>query len=67
MTLGYISLGIVGFGLAVKFFAVLPGDDHNWNHIFQPMGRIAWPTKWHSQWQKDARKPKGETPSLVSQ
>jgi Ni/Fe-hydrogenase subunit HybB-like protein len=71
MTLGYISLGILGFGLAVKFFAVLPGDDHDWNHIFRPIGRIAWPDKWlwwpQLPWQASrSAKSKGETPSLAS-
>lgn len=69
MTLGYISLGIVGFGLAVKFFAVLPGDDHDWNHIFRPMGRTGVPVRW-LQWlghrEDDATQSKGETPSLAS-
>ena len=68
MALGYISVGIVGFGLAVKFFAVLPGDDQDWNHVFRP---IALPANW-MQWpwkvvQTDApAKSKGERPSLVS-
>ena len=35
MTLGYISLGIVGFAVAVKYFAVLPGDMEDWNHMFR--------------------------------
>jgi hypothetical protein len=38
MAAGYISLGIVTFALAVKYFAVLPGDDRDWNHIFRPIG-----------------------------
>ena len=38
MAAGYISLGIVAFALAVKYFAVLPGDDRDWNHIFRPIG-----------------------------
>jgi len=40
MAAGYISLGVVAFALAVKYFAVLPGDDRDWNHIFRP---ISWP------------------------
>jgi len=35
MTIGYISLGIVGFALAVKYFAVLPGDIEEWNYMFR--------------------------------
>ena len=35
MTLGYISLGIVAFGLAVKYFAVLPGEIKDWNYMFK--------------------------------
>jgi len=35
MAIGYISLGIVGFLLAVKYFAVLPGDIKDWNHMFR--------------------------------
>lgn len=68
ISLGYISAGIVGFGLAVKFFAVLPGDDHDWNHIFRP---IALPVRWLT-WPRQAphedipSKSKGETPSLAS-
>lgn len=66
ISLGYISLGIVGFGLAVKFFAVLPGDDHDWNHVFRPIGRLAVPVKW-IRWPFHASAtPKGESPSLVS-
>ncbi|HME35673.1 MAG TPA: Ni/Fe-hydrogenase cytochrome b subunit [Candidatus Sulfotelmatobacter sp.] len=35
MTVGYISLGIVGFSLAVKFFAVLPGEIKDWKYMFR--------------------------------
>jgi len=35
MTLGYISLGIVAFSLAVKYFAVLPGEIKDWNYMFK--------------------------------
>jgi len=35
MTVGYIALGIVGFALAVKYFAVLPGDIADWNYMFK--------------------------------
>jgi Ni/Fe-hydrogenase subunit HybB-like protein len=38
MALGYISLGMVLFLLAVNFFAVLPGEASAWNHDFRPMG-----------------------------
>jgi Ni/Fe-hydrogenase subunit HybB-like protein len=33
----YVSLAIVGFGLAVKYFAVLPGDTSNWNNTFRAL------------------------------
>jgi len=35
MTIGYISLGVVAFGLAVKYFAVLPGEVKDWNYMFK--------------------------------
>ena len=35
ITVGYISLGIVAFGLAVKYFAVLPGEIEDWNYMFK--------------------------------
>ena len=35
MTIGYIALGIVGFLLAVKYFAVLPGENEEWNYMFR--------------------------------
>jgi len=35
MTVGYISLGIAAFGLAMKYFAVLPGDIAEWNYMFR--------------------------------
>jgi len=34
MTIGYISLGIVAFRLAVKYFAILPGEIKDWNEMF---------------------------------
>jgi hypothetical protein len=33
MSIGYIALGIVAFGLAVKYFAVLPGAIEDWNQM----------------------------------
>jgi Ni/Fe-hydrogenase subunit HybB-like protein len=35
MTIGYISLGILAFVLAVKYFAVLPGEIEDWNYMFR--------------------------------
>jgi len=35
MAIGYISLGILAFGLAVKYFAVLPGEIKDWNYMFR--------------------------------
>jgi len=51
MTIGYISLGIVAFVLAVKYFAVLPGDIEDWNHMFRVM-----------RLRRAASTAKGETP-----
>src|SRR5271165_1756775 len=45
MTVGYIALGIVAFDLAVKYFAVLPGEIEEWNHMFRlvrPLRLRAW-------------------------
>lgn len=33
MTLGYVSLGIAAFGVAVKCFAVLPGEIAEWRYV----------------------------------
>jgi len=35
MTLGYIALGAVGFGLAVKYFAILPAGTEEWHQMFR--------------------------------
>ena len=37
MAIGYIALGIVAFLLAVKYFAVLPGEIKDWNYMFRPI------------------------------
>jgi len=39
MTVGYIALGIVAFALAVKYFAVLPGEIKDWNYMFRVVRR----------------------------
>lgn len=39
MTIGYIALVVAGFGLAVKYFAVLPAEDAEWKHQFRLAGR----------------------------
>jgi Ni/Fe-hydrogenase subunit HybB-like protein len=39
MAIGYIALGIVAFVLAVKYFAVLPGEIADWNYMFRPVPR----------------------------
>jgi hypothetical protein len=39
MAIGYIALGIVAFILAVKYFAVLPGEIKEWNYIFKAVPR----------------------------
>jgi Ni/Fe-hydrogenase subunit HybB-like protein len=51
MAIGYISLGIVAFTLAVKYFAVLPGDIKDWNYMFRLMRR-----------RRAATRSEGETP-----
>jgi Ni/Fe-hydrogenase subunit HybB-like protein len=33
MTVGYVALAITGFGLAVKYFAVLPGPIEEWHYM----------------------------------
>jgi len=53
MTVGYISLAIVAFLLAVKYFAVLPGEIDDWNYMFrlargrraaaEAQGAVLWP------------------------
>ena len=53
MTIGYIALGIAAFGLAVKYFAILPGEIQDWHHMFRlvrqrraaarPEGETSWP------------------------
>ena len=59
MTVGYISLGIAAFGLAVKYFAVLPGEIQDWNYMFrlvrqrrqaaQSRGGTPWPESLSTQ------------------
>jgi len=51
MTVGYISLGILAFGLAVKYFAVLPGEIEDWNYMLR-----------HVRPRHAAAGSKGETP-----
>jgi len=35
MTIGYLALGVVAFGIAVRYFAVLPGEVSDWNRMGQ--------------------------------
>src|SRR5208282_2861832 len=51
MTIGYIALGIAAFGLAVKYFAILPGEIKDWNYMFRLVRQ-----------RRQAAQPKGETP-----
>src|SRR5271166_5130804 len=51
MTIGYISLGIAAFGIAVKCFAVLPGEIKDWNYMFRLVRQ-----------RRQAAQSKGETP-----
>jgi Ni/Fe-hydrogenase subunit HybB-like protein len=39
MTAGYISLGVVAFEVAVKYFAVLPAETAEWHYVFKLAGR----------------------------
>jgi Ni/Fe-hydrogenase subunit HybB-like protein len=39
MAIGYIALGIMVFLLAVKYFAVLPGEIKDWNYMFRPISK----------------------------
>ena len=39
MTLGYLALGVAAFGLAVKYFAVLPAETEEWNYMFRRVRR----------------------------
>ena len=39
MTIGYMSLGVVAFGVAVRYFAVLPGEISDWNYMFKLIRR----------------------------
>ena len=53
MSVGYIALGIAAFGLAVKYFAILPGEIKDWHYMFklvrqrhqaaQSKGETPWP------------------------
>jgi Ni/Fe-hydrogenase subunit HybB-like protein len=38
MAVGYIALGSLAFVLAIKYFAVLPGEASSWDHTFRPFG-----------------------------
>ncbi len=49
MTIGYISLGVVAFGLAVKYFAILPGEIKDWNYMFR-LVRARRATKGETPW-----------------
>jgi len=35
ISVGYIALGVSAFSLAVKYFAVLPGEIGDWNYMFK--------------------------------
>ena len=39
MSIGYIALATLAFGVAVKYFAVLPGEREDWNYMFRRKGR----------------------------
>jgi len=43
MSIGYIALATLAFGLAVKYFAVLPGNIAEWNYMFRRIGRTQQP------------------------
>jgi len=52
MAIGYISLAIAAFGLAVRYFAVLPGEIQDWNHMFRLVRqrRAAARTEGETSW-----------------
>jgi len=35
---GYVALGVAAFGLAIHYFAILPGEASSWDHSFRPFG-----------------------------
>jgi Ni/Fe-hydrogenase subunit HybB-like protein len=39
IAVGYIALGIAAFGVVVKYFAVLPASNEEWNYMFRLAGR----------------------------
>ena len=39
MTIGYIALAIVVFGIGVNYLAVLPGEINDWNYMFKLIRR----------------------------
>jgi len=39
MALGYIALAILGFGIAVRYFAVLPAETEEWHYMFRLAGQ----------------------------
>ena len=59
MTVGYIALGIAAFGIAVKYFAILPGEIKDWNYMFRLVrqrrqtatskGETPWPESLSTQ------------------
>jgi hypothetical protein len=59
----YISLAFLCFGLAVKFFAVLPGDTHGWKNKFRVIRLPQWPWTRHHDIRSESRpntNPEGE-------
>lgn len=43
ISVGYIALAILGFELAVKYFAILPGNMEEWNHMFKRLRKTRQP------------------------
>jgi Ni/Fe-hydrogenase subunit HybB-like protein len=37
MTIGFVAFGIVGFKVAIKYFAILPGTIEEWKYAFKPV------------------------------
>jgi Ni/Fe-hydrogenase subunit HybB-like protein len=52
ISIGYMSLGVVAFGIAVRYFAVLPGEVSDWNRMSQLFGehRRALRAKKETSW-----------------
>jgi Ni/Fe-hydrogenase subunit HybB-like protein len=46
MCAGYIALAVVGLGLAVKYFAILPGGSDTWSNTFREVRLPRWAARF---------------------